>query len=137
MTNKVKLTVSTKTILPHTKQPGAGVPWAIRSTARSNFCSREMPAWILSATLQYLLFPCLLCHVSISLRTSYGPAGIIIRSKSLSGNDFLYVSLAFRQANIAVVSLFLLAGDAARLLRCPSHETGIRLLARRFKSSGG
>ena len=52
-----------------------------------------------------------------------------MRAKSLSGNDFLYVSLAFRQANIVAVSSVLAAGNTAGLLefRCPSNEDGIRL----------
>lgn len=60
-----------------------------------------------------------------------------MRAKSLSANDFLYVSLAFRQANIVAVSSVLAAGDAARLLEflCPSNENGIRLLKLIFDSS--
>ena len=52
-----------------------------------------------------------------------------MRAKSLSGSDFLYVSLAFRQANIVAVSLVLAAGDAARLFEfcCPPTEDGIKL----------
>ena len=60
-----------------------------------------------------------------------------MRAKSLSVNDFLYVSLAFRQANIVAVSSVLAAGDAARLLefRCPSNEDGGRLFKVRFNST--
>lgn len=52
-----------------------------------------------------------------------------MRAKSSSGNDFLNVSLAFRQAKIVAVSSSLVAGDAALLLesRCPSNEDTIRL----------
>lgn len=53
-----------------------------------------------------------------------------MRLKSLSGNDFLYVSLAFRQASVVAVSPGLTAGEATRPvgLRCPSNGDELRLL---------
>lgn len=57
-------------------------------------------------------------------------------AKSLSDSDLLYVSLAFRQANIVAVSSDLAAGDHARLFesRCPSTEDVIRLLGSSLSS---
>lgn len=60
-----------------------------------------------------------------------------MRAKSLSGNDFLNVSLAFRQANVVAVYWVLAGGDAARLpeFRCSSNEDGVRLLELKFDST--
>ena len=83
------LTVRTNLIEPHRRQPGLGEPCASMSMEALNRCIRPTPARTAAATRSCLLADCLHSHFSTSLATSSGPAGIVIRLKSLSERDFL------------------------------------------------
>lgn len=63
-----------------------------------------------------LLSECFLCHFSISLTTSSGPVGIIIRFISFSDRDFRNVSLAFLKATMVAVSPAFGTGGVDRLI---------------------
>ena len=67
-------------------------------------------------TSSNLLSKCFLCHFSISLTTSSGPVGIIIRFISFSDRDFRNVSLAFLKATMVAVSPAFGTGDVDRLI---------------------
>lgn len=87
-------TVRENLILPHSKQPGAGLPCASISIEAVNRCNRAKPPPTTAATFADLLLLCFRCHCSISFTKSAGPVGTWTWSWSFFDKDFWYFSTA-------------------------------------------